>query len=130
MSRFRRVHLTAGYFDGHRLDRFSAYKFGFFNELNLSGYMSGVVQASRAFMINLSYGIGLGKTFRLEAGYDSIWVTSPYNTYHNTYFSGAAVSGHMNIPGLRGILRFEVGMPVVSNGIRGVILYFIFLKMF
>jgi hypothetical protein len=130
LSKFRKFNITAGYFDGRRLDRFSAYKFGFFNELNLHGYMSGVVQASRAFMLNLSYGYSLGRAFRLEANYDSIWVTSPYRAYRNTYFSGAALSGTMNIPWLKGILRFEVGLPVVSNGIKGLVLYFVLLKMF
>lgn len=130
LSPFKKIHLTAAYFDGFRLDRFSAYKFGFFNELNLHGYMSGVVQATRAYLINLSYGYSLGKSFNLELFYDSSWVTNPLNDYRSTYFSGAALSGTMNIPGLNGILRFEAGMPVVNNGIKGVFVYFIFLKMF
>jgi hypothetical protein len=130
LSTFRKLHLTAGYFDGFHLDRFSAYKFGFFNELNMHGYMSGVVQAARAFMLNLSYGYSVGRAFRLEVFYDSTWVSNPYSNYRHTYFSGAAVSGTVNIPGLKGILRFEAGMPVVNNGIRGFFLYFIFLKMF
>jgi hypothetical protein len=130
LSPFRKIHLTASYFDGLRLDRFSAYKFGFFNELNMHGYMSGVVQARRAFLVNLSYGYSLGKAFRLELIYDSTWVTNPTNDYINTYFSGAALSGTVNVPGLNGILRFEAGMPVVNNGIRGVFIYFLLLKMF
>ncbi|MGD2085731.1 MAG: hypothetical protein PVH61_06050 [Candidatus Aminicenantes bacterium] len=130
ISPFRKIHLTASYFDGLRLDRFSAYKFGFFNELNLHGYMSGVVQATRAFLFNLSYGYSLGKAFRLELFYDSAWVTNPSNDYHNTYFSGAAISGTVNVPGLNGILRFEAGMPVVNNGIKGIFVYFVLLKMF
>jgi hypothetical protein len=130
LSPFRKIHLTASYFDGLRLDRFSAYKFGFFNELNMHGYMSGVVQATRAFLFNLSYGYSLGKALRLELFYDSTWVTNPGSDYHNTYFSGAAISGTVNVPGLNGILRFEAGMPVVNNGIRGVFIYFVLLKMF
>jgi hypothetical protein len=66
----------------------------------------------------------------LELFYDSTWVTNPTNGYHNTYFSGAAISGTINVPGLNGILRFEAGMPVVNNGIRGVFVYFVLLKMF
>jgi len=130
LSPFRKIHFTAGYFDGLRLDRFSAYKFGFFNELNIHGYMSGVVQASRAMLLNLSYGYSLGKAFQLELFYDSAWVTNPTKDYNNTYFSGAALSGTVNVPGLNGILRFEAGMPVVNNGIKGVFIYFVLLKMF
>lgn len=130
LSPFSKVQLTAGYYDGSRLDRFSAYKFGFFNELKMHGYMSGVVQATRAFILNLSYAFSVGKAFRLEFFYDSSLATNPVNEFRNTYFSGAAIAGTMNIPGLKGILRFEAGMPVVNNGVKGLMVYFIFLKMF
>jgi hypothetical protein len=130
LSPFRKIHLTASYYDGLRLDRFSAYKFGFFSDLNIHGYMSGVVQATRAVMLSLSYGYSVGQAFRLEAFYDSTWVTNPYNNYRNTYFSGAAITGTMNVPLLKGILRFEIGMPVVNNGIKGLVVYFVLLKMF
>jgi hypothetical protein len=130
LSPFRKIHLTSGYYDGRHLDRFSAFKFGFFNELNLHGYMSGVIQAKRAYTLNLSYGYSLGRAFRLEAFYDSAWITNPTEVYRNTYFSGAAISGTINVPGLNGILRFEAGMPVVNHGIRGLVLYFVMLKMF
>jgi hypothetical protein len=130
LSPFRKIHLTTGYYDGSHLDRFSAFKFGFFNELNLHGYMSGVIQAKRAYTLNLSYGYSLGKAFRLEAFYDSAFITNPSGVYRNTYFSGAAISGTINIPGLNGILRFETGMPVVNHGIRGLVVYFVLLKMF
>jgi hypothetical protein len=129
-SAFRRLSTTAGYFDGLRLDRFSAYKFGFFNELNVHGFMSGAVQATRALAFNLSYGYSVGEVFRLEAFYDSIWVSNRFTGLNNRYFSGTALAGTMNVPGLNAILRFEVGMPVKGNGIKGFVLYFVLLKMF
>ncbi len=129
-SAFRRLSASAGYFDGLRMDRFSAYKFGFFNELNVHGFMSGVVQATRALAFNLSYGYSVGKVFGLEAYYDSIWVSNRFTGLNNRYFSGAALAGTMNVPGLNAILRFEVGTPVVGNGIKGLVLYFVLLKMF
>jgi len=129
-SAFRRLSVTTGYFDGLRLDRFSAYKFGFFNELNVHGFMSGVVQATRALAFNLSYGYSVGKVFGLEAYYDSIWVSNRFTGLNNRYFSGAALAGTMNVPGLNAILRFEAGMPVKGNGIKGFVLYFVLLKMF
>lgn len=130
LSTFRKIHLTAGYYDGRRLDRFSAYKFGFFSELSLHGYPSGVLQAKRVYMLNLSYGYSIGRTFRLELFYDSALVTYPEYQYRNSYFSGTAISGTMNVPWLKGILRFEAGMPIVGNKIKGFMIYFILLKMF
>ncbi len=129
-SAFRRLSVNANYFDGLRLDRFSAYKFGFFNELSVHGFQSGVVQATRALAFNLSYGYSVGEVFCLEAYYDSIWVSNRFTGLNNRYFSGTALAGTMNVPGLNAILRFEVGMPVVGNGIKGFVLYFVLLKMF
>jgi hypothetical protein len=130
LSTFRKIHLTAGYYDGRRLDRFSAYKFGFFSELSLHGYPSGVLQAKQVYMLNLSYGYSIGRAFRLELFYDSALVTYPEYHYRNSYFSGTAISGTMNIPWLKGILRFEAGMPIVGNKIKGFMIYFVLLKMF
>ncbi len=130
LSKFRRLHLSAGYFDGIRLDRFSAFQFGFFSDLKLHGFKSGSVRAERAWTFNVSYGYSIGEAFRLEAYYDSALVTDRYNGYAGTYFSGVGISGTTNIPGLGTIVRFDVGLPVISHNIRGFAIYLVFLKMF
>ena len=129
-TKFRRLHLSAGYFDGVRLDRFSAFEFGFFNEMKLHGFKAGSVRAERAWTFNLSYGYSIGEAFRLEGYYDSALVTNRHTGYANTYFSGAGISGTTNIPGLNTILRFDVGLPVVSNHVRGFVIYLVAIKMF
>jgi hypothetical protein len=129
-SKFRRLHLSGGYFDGIRLDRFSAFEFGFFSELKLHGFKTGAVRADRAWTFNLSYGYSVGEAFRLEGYYDSALVTNRHTGYANTYFSGTGISGTTNIPGLNTILRFDVGLPVIGNGVRGFAIYLILLKMF
>lgn len=129
-SRFRRLHFGAGYFDGARLDRFSSYEFGFFSEMKLHGFKTGAVRAERALTFNVSYGYSIGEAFRLEAYYDSALVTNRDSGYANTYFSGAGISGTTTIPGLNTIVRFDFGLPVISNNARGFAIYLVFLKMF
>jgi hypothetical protein len=130
LSKFRRLHLSAGYFDGIRLDRFSDFQFGFFNELKLHGFKSGSVRAERAWTLNTSFGYSFGEAFRLEAFYDSALVTDRLNGYKNVYFSGLGISGTTHVPGLNAIARFDFGVPLVSHHIRGFVVYLLFLKMF
>ncbi len=129
LSGFRKFQFMMGYYDGINLDRFSAYKFGFFNEVKMRGFMSGVVQATRAYLLKLSYGYSIGKVFRLELSYDSSLVTNKFNNYKNTYFSSAALSGTVNIPGVNMICRFEAGLPIYSNNVKGYVLNLILMKM-
>ncbi len=130
LTKFRRLHLSAGYYDGMRLDRFSDFKIGFFNELKLHGFKSGSVRVERAWTFNTSYGYSFGEAFRLEAFYDSALVTDRSNGYKNTYFSGVGISGTTHVPGLNTIARFDFGVPLVSHDIRGFVVYLVFLKMF
>jgi|GEM_PF-1370974 len=130
LTKFRKLHLSAGYFDGMRLDRFSDFQFGFFNELKLHGFKSGSVRADRAWTFNTSYGYSIGDTFRLEAFYDSALVTDRRSGYNNAYFSGVGISGTTNLPGLNTIVRFDFGLPLISHNIRGFVVYLVFLKMF
>ena len=131
LSGLTKLHVKTSYLDGLRLDRFSAYKFGFFNEFKIHGFNSGLVRAHRAWMLSLSYGIDLGKAFSFRAWYDSAWLTNTFEGYNNTYFSGAAISGTTIVP-LWGnmLLKFEIGRPIVGNGVKGFIAQIMFLKMF
>jgi hypothetical protein len=129
LANFKKFHFTLGYFDGKSLDRFSAYKFGFFNEVKMRGFMSGVVQATKAYLLKLDYGYSVGKIFRLELSYDSALVTNTFNDYRNTYFSSTALSGTVNIPVIDMICRFEIGFPTISNGIKGYVVNLLLMKM-
>jgi len=87
--------------------------------MKLHGFKTGSVRAEPAFTFNVSYGYSVGEAFRLEAYYDSALVTNRRSDYHNTYFSGVGVSGTTNISWLNSIVRFDFGIPVVGQGIKG-----------
>ncbi len=130
-SNFRQFKLKAVWLDGKDLDRFSAYRFGFFNELKMSGFNSGTIRAEKAFMLNLSYGYKISRMLGIEVKYDSLLLTNKYEGHKDRYFSGVAVAGTTAVPLWNNmLLRFEVGMPVVSHGIKGFVVYFMLLKMF
>lgn len=131
MSMFRKLQTKFTWVDGYKLDRFSAYKFGFFSELRVSGFNSGTIRAERALMLNLAYSYRLSEYFGLEFKYDSVLVSNRYEKIKRQYFSGMAVAASTALPFWDNMLmKFEVGLPVVSHGIKGFVLYLLLLKMF
>ncbi len=131
LSLFRKIQTKLTWLDGYRLDRFSAYKFGFFSELRISGFNSGSIRAERALMLNLSYSYQLGQHFGLEFKYDSILISNALEHIYSQYFSGLAVSASTALPVWDNMLvKLEAGLPIVSHGIRGFVLNLMLLKMF
>jgi hypothetical protein len=128
---FRKLQTKLTWLSGQRLDRFSAYKFGFFSELRVSGFSSGTIRAEQALMLNLAYTYQLGQSFCLEFKYDSILVGNKQEKSRRRYFSGLALAASTALPVWDGmLLKLEAGIPVVSHGIRGFVLNLMLLKMF
>ena len=50
--------------------------------------------------------------------------------FHNTYFSGAGLLASLNGPWSNSLIRGEIGVPVVSHGIHGVVVSVTMLKLF
>lgn len=131
MSMFRKLQTKFTWVDGYKLDRFSAYKFGFFSELRVSGFNSGTIRAERALMLNLAYSYRLSEYFGLEFKYDSILISNSNEKIKRQYFSGMAISASTALPFWDNMLmKFEAGLPVVNHGIKGFVLYLMLLKMF
>ncbi len=131
LPNFKKFKLKATYLDGKNLDRYSAYKFGFFNEIRMQGYSASSVRAKKAILLNLAYGYKLGETFGVELKYDSAIISNDFESHKNKYFSGVGITGTTALPIWDNTLvRFEVGVPVVRHGIKGFVFYLMFLKMF
>lgn len=131
MGLFRKLQTKLTFLSGHRLDRFSAYRFGFFSELRISGFSSGSIRANRALMLNLAYSYQLGQSFSLELKHDAIWVNNNQERFQGQYFSGIALAASTALPIWDGmLLKLEAGLPVVSHGIRSFVLNLMLLKMF
>ena len=127
---FRKLHVSLTYLDGSDLDRFSKYEFGAFSGNPLHGFKSGSVKTQTALLGSVSYGLNIEDIIRFEAIFDQAVVRDRQSGYDNTYFAGAGLLGSLNGPWQNSLLRFEVGVPVVSHGVRGFVVNLILLKLF
>ena len=129
-SGFRKLHLGVAYLGGHDLDRFSKYEFGSFSGNPVRGYKSGSLRTESAFVANVSYGLHIEDIIRFEGFYDQAIVKDKRSGFDNTYFSGAGLLASLNGPWQNSLLRAEVSTPVVSHGVRGVVINVLLLKLF
>jgi hypothetical protein len=127
---FRKLHVGLTYLDGRDLDRFSKFEFGAFSGTPLHGFKSGSVKTQTALVGSLSYGLNIEDIIRFEAIFDQAVVRDRQSGYDNTYFAGAGLLGSLNGPWQNSLLRFEVGVPVVSHGVKGFVVNVILLKLF
>jgi hypothetical protein len=127
---FRKLHVALTYLDGQDLDRFSKYEFGAFSGTPLHGFKSGSVRTQTAFVTSVSYGLNIEDIIRFEAIFDQAIARDRRSGYNNTYFAGAGLLGSLNGPWQNSLLRFEVGVPVVSHGVKGFVVNVILLKLF
>jgi hypothetical protein len=127
---FRKLHVGLTYLDGQDLDRFSKYEFGAFSGAPIHGFKSGSVKTQTALLGSVSYGLNIEDIIRFEAIFDQAIVRDRQSGYDNTYFAGAGLLGSLNGPWQNSLLRFEVGVPVVSHGVRGFVVNVILLKLF
>ena len=129
-SNFRKFHAAISYLGGDNLDRFSRYEFGAFSGNPIRGYNSGSLRTKEAWLMNLSYGLNIEDIIRLEGVYDQAIITDSISGFRHQYYSGAGISGQLNGPWRNSLIRFDVGVPVVSHGVHGVSASALILKLF
>jgi hypothetical protein len=129
-SGFRKLHVGLSYLGGTDLDRFSKYEFGTFSGNPIRGYKSGSLRTQNAWVANISYGLNIENIIRFEGFYDQAVLNDKRSGFDNTYFSGAGLLASVNGPWSNSILRAEIGTPVVSHGVHGVVVNVMILKLF
>ncbi len=127
---FRKLHVNLTYLGGTDLDRFSKYEFGTFSGNPIRGFQSGSLRTENALVANLSYGLNIEDIIRFEAFYDQGLLKDRVSGFNRTYFSGAGLLASLNGPWKNSLLRAEIGVPVVSHGVRGFVINTILLKLF
>ncbi|HUE85549.1 MAG TPA: hypothetical protein VMO26_05675 [Vicinamibacterales bacterium] len=63
---FHKVHLNASYFGGSRLDRFSRYQFGLFDDTRIHGVPASGVRFDELAMLRGSYSLNIFEQYRLD----------------------------------------------------------------
>ena len=128
LPKFMKFGIELDHLDGADLDRFSKYDFGFFGDSRISGYQSDQVRAESAWATHLSYGVGLGETFRLDLVADTALATDDVANLNNELLAGVGISGTFIGP-WQTIVNLDVGVAVAGPD-SGFVAYLIFLKIF
>jgi hypothetical protein len=79
---------------------------------------------------NISYGLNIEDIIRFEAFYDQALLKDKRSGFNNTYFSGAGLLASLNGPWQNSLIRGEIGTPVISHGVRGIVVNVLLLKLF
>jgi hypothetical protein len=73
LSTFQKIHLNVAYFGGTRLDRFSRYQFGLFDDTRIHGVPASGVRFDDVGMVRGSYSFNLFELYRLDLFVDQAW---------------------------------------------------------
>jgi len=128
LPKFTKFGLEVEYVDGERLDRFSKYGFGFFNDITVHGYQSDRVRAERAAALHASYGFEVGELFNLQLVADVASASDEESGLDNETLAGVGLTGTFVGP-WETIVNVDVGTPVAGPD-DGWVVFLAFLKLF
>ena len=79
---FQSVHVGAGWYGGARLDRFSMYQFGLFDELRMHGVPAAGIRFSELALLRGSYSFNMFGLYRLDLFVDHARGRDPRSARH------------------------------------------------
>jgi len=114
---FHKIHLNAAYYGGRRLDRFSAYQFGFFDENRVHGVPSAGVRFGELAMFRGSYALNLFEQYRLELFVDQAYGRDPRLSNGWQAVTGIGIGGNTRGP-FDTMLRLDAGKSFLPTQYR------------
>ncbi len=103
-----KVHLNAAYFGGRKLDRFSTYQFGLFDENRMHGVPSSGVRFSELAMLRAQYSFNLFDQYRLDLFVDQALGRAPERPEDWQNVTGTGISVNLRGP-WNTMIRGDVG---------------------
>ena len=103
-----KIHLNAAYFGGRRLDRFSSYQFGLFDENRMHGVPSSGVRFSELAMVRAQYSFNLFDLYRLDLFLDQALGRAPERAKDWQSITGTGISVNLRGP-WHTMIRAEFG---------------------
>ena len=70
---FHKVHVNGSYFGGDRLDRFSRYQFGLFDDTRIHGVPASGVRFDELAMVRGSYSLNIFEQYRIDLFVEQAW---------------------------------------------------------
>jgi hypothetical protein len=112
-----KVHLNAAYFGGRRLDRFSQYQFGLFEENRIHGVPSSGVRFGELAMFRASYSFNLLDLYGVDLFFDQAVGRAPQG---GPWRSVTGLGLGFNLRGPKGtLLRGEIGKSFLPSSLNG-----------
>ena len=111
---FQKVHLNASFFGGERLDRFSRYQFGMFDDTRIHGVPASGVRFDSLGMVRGSYSFNIFEQYRLDLFAEQAWGKDL--TVDRTWqaLTGLGIAVNVRAP-WNTILRADVGKSLLPN---------------
>ncbi|HEY7056086.1 MAG TPA: hypothetical protein VH458_06160 [Vicinamibacterales bacterium] len=127
---FQKVHLNGGYFGGERLDRFSRYQFGLFDDTRIHGVPASGVRFDDLAMARGAYTFDLLQMYRFDFFLDQAWGRDLSATRDWQRLTGIGIAFNVRAP-YNTILRADVGhawLPPQYRGIGSTVVQILLLK--
>lgn len=127
---FHKIHLNGAWYGGHRLDRFSMYQFGLFDETRMHGVPGAGVRFPELAMMRGSYSFNVFEQYRFDVFLDQAYGQDPGNAHNWLPVTGTGVAINMRTP-WNTMLRADVGksfLPRIYSGAGSVVVQILILK--
>jgi hypothetical protein len=115
---FQKIHLNAAFFGGERLDRFSQYQFGLFDDTRIHGVPASGIRFDRLGMVRGSYSFNLLDQYRFDVFLDQAWGLDEGLGGAWRPLTGTGIALNVRAPWST-ILRADVGKSFLPSEYRG-----------
>lgn len=115
---FSKLVVNGAWFTGRRLDRFSRYQFGLFDETRIRGVPSSGVRYGELAMARGQYSFNVFEQYRLDLFLDRAWGRTRDSGVPWEGITGIGAAVNVRIPGRNLILRADVGKSFLPDRYR------------
>jgi hypothetical protein len=130
VSPIQKIHLNGAYFGGQRLDRFSRYQFGLFDDTRIHGVPASGVRFDELAMARGSYTFDLLQMYRFDLFVERAWGRDLSASREWQPITGFGTALNVRAP-MNTILRMDLGhalMPAEYRGVGSWVLQILLLK--
>jgi hypothetical protein len=130
LSAIQKIHLNGAYFGGQRLDRFSRYQFGLFDDTRIHGVPASGVRFDELAMARGSYTFDLLQMYRFDLFVERAWGRDLSASRNWQPITGFGTALNVRAP-MNTILRMDLGhalMPAEYRGVGSWVLQILLLK--
>lgn len=126
----QKIHLNASYFGGRRLDRFSRYQFGLFDDTRIHGVPAAGVRFDELAMVRAAYSLNLFEQYRVDLFAEHAWGQDRAIDRSWRRLTGLGTAVNVRAP-WNTIFRADVGtslLPAVYRDVGSIVVQVMLLK--